>query len=122
MALVLLIDDDVMSLDLFEAILKRDRLRVIKSSSSLDAYPLTVQHRPDIVLLNDMMPYLSGGDACRYIKSLPELAHIPIILVSAGLRVYDPQYVKASCADGVLHKPCRPADVIAIVRRFVPAT
>ncbi len=121
MARVLVVDDDTLSLQLLEAILKRDRHVVVTTTSSIETIRLMQIHQPDLVILNDMMPVISGGDLCRSIKGDPELRTTPIVLMSAGMRVRDPNYVRTTCADAVLLKPCLPADVCDLVNQHIAA-
>lgn len=119
MARVLVVDDDALSLQLLEVILKRDQHTVLTSADSTAVMDMAHQHQPDLIILNDNMPFKSGGDVCREIKAHPTLQNIPIILTSAGLRLHDPAYVRYTCADDVLLKPCLPADVRGIVNRHL---
>ncbi|MBE2267725.1 MAG: response regulator [Anaerolinea sp.] len=121
MARVLVVDDDALSLQLLETILRRDQHAVFTSMSSVETIRLMQLHQPDLVILNDNMPIISGGDLCRHIKDDPELSMTPILLMSAGMRVRDPEYIRASQADGVLLKPCLPADVREVVNQYIAA-
>ncbi len=56
-------------------------------------------------MVDDMMPGMSGGEMCRRIKDDPTVSHIPVILISAGTRVQDADYVRACGADAALPKP-----------------
>lgn len=115
MATVLVVDDDALSLQLLEIILKREQHVVLTSETSLSTVDLIYQHQPDVVILNDNMPFVSGGEVCKQIKNDPQIGSTPVILTSAGVRVRDPEYVRDTCADAVLLKPCLPADVRNVV-------
>ncbi len=119
MALVLVVDDDALSLQLLELILKRDHHNVLTSSNGADTFDLVYEHQPDLVILNDTMPFVSGGEVCKRIKNDPNIGSTPVILTSAGSRVRDPNYVREVCADDVLLKPCLPADVRDVVNRNI---
>jgi two-component system sensor histidine kinase/response regulator len=121
MATVLVVDDDAQSLQLIELILRRDQHTVFTSAQSTAAVDLIYAHQPDVVILNDNMPYVSGGEVCRQIKHDPQIGSTPVILSSAGVRVRDPDYVRDTCADAVLLKPCLPADVRSLVNRCLNA-
>ena len=121
MALVLVVDDDAVSLQLLELMLKREQHIVLTSVSNADTVDLIYQHKPDLVILNDMMPQISGAELCKRIKTDPRICATPVILTSAGQRVRDPNYVRDCRADGVLYKPCVSSDVRTCVDRYVRA-
>jgi DNA-binding response OmpR family regulator len=62
-----------------------------------------------------MMPGMSGGDMCQRIKNDPQVSHTPVILISAGIRVKDSQYLQNVGADYALMKPTLSKDVLAAV-------
>lgn len=92
---------------------------VLKATSGSSVVELIYNYRPNLVILNDMLPAISGGEICRQIKQDPVIRDTPVILISAGLRVRDPEYVHGNGADGVLLKPCLPADVRSEVARHL---
>ena len=111
----LVVDDDPVSVHLLQIILERSGYRVIAARSALDGLELVADLLPDFVILDDMMPGMSGGEMCRRMKADPHLSGIPVILISAGLRIQDRAYVAASGADYALVKPVLPKDVIRAV-------
>ncbi|NDJ60622.1 MAG: response regulator [Chloroflexi bacterium] len=119
MPVVLVVDDDAVSLELLETILKRGGYTTISATDGFEALDIVKTQPVDVVLLNDSMPRLSGGEVCLRIKSDPQTAQIPVLLISAGTRIEDPQYLRDVMADGALRKPCLPRDVIAAVERVI---
>ncbi len=115
MSLVLVVDDDPLSIQLFDLILKRSGFDVIAARTAMLGLKLFYQSFPDLVIVDDMMPDMSGGEMCKHLKSDPAARHIPVILVSAGLRVQDERYVREVGADTVLVKPTLSKDVLKAV-------
>lgn len=115
MCKILVIDDDSASLTLVTLVLLRAGHHVYSANNADDGYALARQLRPHIILLNDGMPHMSGGELCLKIKLNEETAATPVILISAGTRVDDPKYIEASRADGVLRKPYMPGDLLHVV-------
>lgn len=115
MCKVLVVDDDNASLTLVTLVLLRAGHHVYSANNARDGYDLAHQLRPHIILLNDGMPHMSGGELCLKIKLSEETAAIPVILISAGLRVEDPKYIEAARADGILRKPYKPSDLLNVV-------
>ncbi|HNE03746.1 MAG TPA: response regulator, partial [Anaerolineales bacterium] len=80
---VMIIEDEADAAELFSEMMRINGFRVIKMFSSAPAIPIISQEKPDIILLDVMMPDISGLEVLRYIRREPELASIPVIILSA---------------------------------------
>ncbi len=80
---VMIIEDEADAAELFAEMMRVNGFRVIKMFSSAPAIPIIVQEKPDLILLDIMMPDISGLEVLRYMRREPDLAHIPVIVVSA---------------------------------------
>ena len=80
---VMIIEDEADAAELFGEMMRLNGFRVIKMYSSAPAIPMIAQERPDVVILDIMMPDISGLEVLRYMRREPDLAHIPVIVVSA---------------------------------------
>lgn len=67
--------------------------------------------RPDLVILDLMMPGMSGLEVCRFIKSDPELSSTPVILLTARAQAADVEAGKAAGVDEYLTKPFSPREL-----------
>lgn len=114
-SIVLVVDDDSVSVSLLELVLKRSGYQVIVSRSATAGLQVAADVKPNVILIDDMMPTMTGGEMCRQLKGNPELAHIPVIMISAGTRVQDPTYIEDIGADYALTKPVLPKDVLQAV-------
>lgn len=112
---ILVIDDDPASLALIEVILKRQNCDVMTSRSAIEGLRLIHLHRPNVVILDDIMPDQHGGDLCYALKQDPIYRQIPVILFSAGMRVRDPAYLKQTGADSALLKPFLPQELVKAI-------
>jgi CheY-like chemotaxis protein len=115
MLVVLVVDDDVVTVELMELVLKRAGYEVLTAYNGEDALQLAYTHHPAVMILNDGMPGLTGGEVCIRLKTNPQTADIAIILCSAGLRIHDPDYIAQVQADESLSKPCLPSEIIDAV-------
>lgn len=79
----MIIEDETDAAELFAEMMRVNGFRVIKMFSSAPAIPIIVQEKPDLILLDIMMPDISGLEVLRYMRREPELTHIPVIVVSA---------------------------------------
>jgi len=80
---VMIIEDEADAAELFSEMMRINGFRVIKMFSSAPAIPIISQERPDVILLDIMMPDISGLEVLRYIRREPELSSIPVIILSA---------------------------------------
>jgi len=80
---VLVVDDEQDLLDLIEYNLKKEGYKVLKAEDGLEALKIAKEHKPDLVLLDIMMPKMDGLEVCDKMRSDPELQHIPIIFLTA---------------------------------------
>lgn len=121
MVKVLVVDDENGFRQVMQIILQRAGYRVLQAAHAPEALAILKQELPDCVILDDMMPGMSGSELCRLMKSDARLALVPVLMHTANLKWDDPHYVKESGADGVLIKPCSPREIIDVVARFTNA-
>jgi DNA-binding response OmpR family regulator len=106
---ILVADDEVTIAELLEQSLIEEGYEVQKSIQSLRFYDAVREYRPDLILLDLMMPYLEGEDELRLMKLSPDTAHIPVIVVTAKA---DVQRDEARLRElGVLHIVKKPFDL-----------
>jgi CheY-like chemotaxis protein len=80
---VLIIEDEPDAAELFAEMMRVSGFRVRKTSSSTPAIDMMTDEKPDVVLLDIMMPEVSGLDILRKMRRDPSLANIPVVVVSA---------------------------------------
>jgi len=83
MAKILIIDDDIQTTKLLEGMVALNGHQSTSVNSSMGAVEVARTVSPDLILLDIMMPGISGIDLCKIFQSTSELKHIPIIIVSA---------------------------------------
>ena len=103
--LVLLVDDNEGNRDLIALYLEGLPVRCMVASDGQGALESIAQSRPDLVLLDVMMPKMSGFEVCRAIKSDEALRDIPVVMVTALDSVVDQDRAKLEGADGYMVKP-----------------
>lgn len=119
--MILAVDDDVQVLRSIRRVLEEAGYEVITASSGEEALALVAQQRPDLVLLDMIMPEMDGLEVCRRLRSDPFLGRLPIIFLTAKGRPGDVATGLDSGADDYLIKPFEvvelPARVRALLRR-----
>ncbi|MCK9238339.1 MAG: two-component system response regulator [Thiopseudomonas sp.] len=112
---LLLIDDEATNLQLLRHTLQ-DEYRLVFAKDGKTALKLAQQEQPDLILLDIMMPDMSGYDVCEQLKNIQALRHVPIIFVTALSDSGDEQKGFALGAVDYITKPFNPAIVKARVR------
>jgi two-component system sensor histidine kinase/response regulator len=79
---VLIIDDDPSARDTLEALLYREGYELLFATGGIDALQRMKELAPDVILLDVMMPQMTGFELCQYLKNSSEFRHIPIILLT----------------------------------------
>jgi CheY-like chemotaxis protein len=80
---VMIIEDEPDAAEMFGEMMRVNGFRVVKLLTSVPAIGMLTQEKPDLVILDVMMPEVSGLDILRHIRRDPELSSIPVIIVSA---------------------------------------
>lgn len=101
---ILIVEDVELNIDLLTQLLEDDYQLLTALDGSL-GIAMAEQHKPDLILMDMSLPVLSGYEATRSIKANPELAHIPIIGLSAHAMNGDAAKAKAAGCDDYLTKP-----------------
>ena len=112
---ILIVDDETSFLDILQIILQRAGYKTIVTTNGKEGLKLVYEHQPSLVVLDDMLPGISGGDICMTIKNDPSVSHIPVILYSAGPRVREREFIRQIGANATMSKPFKPKDVVQMV-------
>ena len=118
-ATILVVDDQTANVDLVRRWLEADGHAVVTATSGEGALAAVQEFRPDVVVLDIMIPAPTGFEVCQRLKRDPATRHIPVVLMS-GLQ--DPSNWKRGLevgAAGLLQKPLQGADVRAKIREML---
>jgi len=125
MALVLIVEDDTDLRHVLDFNLKREGFETRLTTRGAEALRAIRERPPDLVLLDVMLPDLSGTDVCRQLKAEPSTAGIPVILLTARAEEVDRINGFEIGADDFVAKPFSLRELIlrirAILRRAAPA-
>jgi CheY-like chemotaxis protein len=116
---ILIIDDDIDTLKLVGIMLERKGFRILASTTGEKGLKLVQSEFPDLILLDVMMPDITGFDIARNIRSNPETSAIPIIMFTARSQVDDKVEGLEAGADAYITKPARPRELFAQVNSIL---
>jgi signal transduction histidine kinase/CheY-like chemotaxis protein len=116
---VLVVDDDHLNHLAFSLALKRMEIEVILADSGPQGFTKALQHEPDAILMDMIMPHVSGIEMLAQFKADRKLRQIPFILVSGNCYSEVREEVIASGADGFLSKPVNIEQLYNILKELV---
>jgi PAS domain S-box-containing protein len=119
-AIILCVDDDPDLLDINSNILQQAGYEVLKASTGNKCLRMTREKRPDLVLLDVILPDIDGYDVCRQIKDTPELAGTYVIMIS-GMETSSEKQIKGleAGADGYVARPISSQELLARVQAMI---
>lgn len=101
----MIIEDEPDAAEMFAEMMRVSGFHVVKVTSSTPAMGMLAQEKPDVVILDVMMPDVSGLEVLRYIRREPAIAQIPVIVVSAKSLPSDIKIGMDAGATAYLTKP-----------------
>lgn len=111
---ILIIDDSTTNQVLMEALLQEEGFRVQSASNAAEAYSIIQRRRPNLILLDLLMPQVSGIECLKQFKSNEITEDIPVIVVSA---VNSSEYKEACSKLGALDYYTKPIDISKFIQR-----
>jgi two-component system, OmpR family, alkaline phosphatase synthesis response regulator PhoP len=119
MASILIVDDEPENLELLEAVLAPTGHTIRSAGGGREALQAVQQERPDLILLDLMMPEVSGFEVCEMLRANEATARLPIIVVTALDQLGIKERTLTLGADDYLTKPIQPTDVVARVQAMM---
>jgi DNA-binding response OmpR family regulator len=102
---ILVVEDDPTSLRFLELILNKEGYQVITASNGLEGLRKARQESPDLLILDVMLPGFDGFEICHRLRSEPEMAKLPILMLSAKWQESDRDAASRVGANAFLSKP-----------------
>ncbi len=114
---VLVVDDERHIVRLVQVNLERQGYEVLTAYDGVECLEKAKSERPDLIVLDVMMPRMDGFEALQRLKSDPETSHIPVIMLTARAQDRDVLQGYQYGADLYLTKPFSPMELLSLVRR-----
>ncbi|MEI7765905.1 MAG: response regulator [Phycisphaerae bacterium] len=117
--LILIVDDNAQNAELIQAYLETIDCTTLVAVDGVDALEKVRAKSPDLILLDVMMPRMSGFEVCKRLKADPQFQNIPVIMVTALNELGDVERGVESGTDDFLSKPINKFELLTRVRSLL---
>ena len=118
-AVILVVDDNQQNLELLQAYLEDLDCETIGATEGAQALEIANTRAPDLILLDVMMPKISGFEVCKRIKNSPKTENIPVIMVTALNEFADIERGVDSGTDDFISKPVNKLELLTRVKTML---
>jgi len=116
---ILIVDDSLAEVKLMQSVLQSAGYFPVTLQDARQIEAMIVAERPNLILLDVVMPERNGFQACRELKGHAEFKAIPVVMVSSKNTESDKFWAQQQGADGYVIKPFTAAELLGAVQRFV---
>jgi two-component system, OmpR family, alkaline phosphatase synthesis response regulator PhoP len=116
---VLIVDDNPQNVELLQAFLESLPVKLITAADGVSALEKVAQFSPDLILLDIMMPRMSGFQVCKRIKSDPKTKDIQVLMVTALNELGDIEQATECGTDDFVSKPVNKFELLTRVRSLL---
>ncbi len=116
---VLIVDDNPQNVELLIAFLESMPVKLVTAIDGVDALEKVAEHNPDLILLDIMMPRMSGFQVCRKLKSDPKTKDIQILMVTALNELGDIEQASDCGTDDFVSKPVNKLELLTRVKSLL---
>jgi twitching motility two-component system response regulator PilH len=116
MSMVLVVDDSALARELLVTELRRSGFQIETAIDGAEAKTKIEQNPPILVITDLIMPNVNGYELCRWIKTNPTTAKLPVIMCSTKSEDFDRYWGMKQGADAYITKPYQPKDMINAVK------
>jgi twitching motility two-component system response regulator PilH len=119
MSTVLIVEDSVAQREMIMELLKGSGLTVNIAEDGVAALELLQKQRPDLVVLDIVMPRMNGYEVCRRLKSDPKTQDVPVVMCSSKGEEFDRYWGMKQGADAYIAKPFQPQELVGTVKQLL---
>lgn len=119
MSSVLVVEDSPAQRQMITELLSKSGLEVTIASDGVEAIENIQNHRPDLVVLDIVMPRMNGYEVCRRIKADPKTQNVPVVMCSSKGEEFDRYWGMKQGADAYIAKPFQPTELVGTVKQLL---
>ena len=116
---VMIVDDNPQNVELLQAFLESLPVKIVTANDGVDALEKIQQHNPDLILLDIMMPRMSGFQVCKKLKGDPRTKDIQILMVTALNELGDIEQASECGTDDFVSKPVNKFELLTRVKSLL---
>ncbi len=113
---VLIVEDNELNMKLFHDLLDSQGYETLQTREGLSALALAREHHPDLILMDIQLPEISGLEVTKWLKDDEELAHIPVIAVTAFAMKGDEERIRQGGCEAYISKPISVMHFLDVIR------
>ena len=118
---ILVIDDDPTVIRMTQGVLTSNGFDVLTAQEAAQGLEMAMKDKPQLIILDVMMPIINGFNICRLMKSQENFKHIPIILLTSRSQEQDRKIGEEVGADAYVTKPFKTEDLLQKINALLPA-
>ena len=115
----MIVEDETDLIDILQIWIEEIGFKTQTSENGFDALNKINRQKPDLVLLDISLPQLNGFEVLKKLRSNPETAHIPVIILTANCDLETKKNALALKADGFMTKPVEASDLSKMIQKFI---
>ena len=116
---VLIVEDNELNMKLFHDLLDSQGYEILQTREGMQAMAMARQHMPDLILMDIQLPEISGLEVTKWLKDDEELAHIPIIAVTAFAMKGDEERIRQGGCEAYISKPISVMHFLETVKKHL---
>jgi two-component system cell cycle response regulator DivK len=116
---ILVVEDSALNRKLVETVLKPHGYRVILAENGQDGVEVALREKPDLILMDVMMPVMNGYEATQQIKRQSDMAAVPIVALTASAMPHERERAMQAGCDGYITKPIDTRAFLGQVKEFL---
>ncbi len=116
---ILVVDDEAHILQVLQFKLRNAGFEVTTAVDGEEAFEVATQEKPDLVITDFQMPYMTGLELCRSLAEHEETAQVPVLILTARGYALDDDDLALGNIKGVVHKPFSPRSILQLVQQVL---
>ncbi|MBJ3784304.1 response regulator [Devosia sediminis] len=116
---VMIVEDNELNMKLFNDLLESRGYEVIQTRNGMEALDLARAHMPDLILMDIQLPEVSGLVVTKWLKDDEQLAHIPVVAVTAFAMKGDEERILQGGCEGYISKPISVSHFLETIAQYI---
>ncbi|MFH1287396.1 MAG: response regulator [bacterium] len=116
---ILVVDDEIQLVEMMKMRLEANSYEVVTAYDGQEAFEAALREKPDLIILDVMMPIMNGFEALDRLKSNPETMHIPVIMLTAKSDTASIFKAEDLRVKDYMTKPCEPKELLNLIKKYI---